>query len=135
MPIKLDTPISDLMTLISPPEGQQVKKENIIPNTIVVTFWFKPNWNIKDPWTRPHSILDCNEDVEDALFQLFSDSKALNSKISKARWSVLTWLGDEDFGFDDIDEITLYDSSAKERYRITPTKIAVKNRQEQQLKA
>jgi hypothetical protein len=62
-----------------PKNEQPAAKPGELPpsKTTLLCFWYKPDWNIMDPWARPHSLFDSNSAEVAQLFQIYNDSKSL----------------------------------------------------------
>jgi hypothetical protein len=60
--------------------------------TTLLCFWYKPNWDVMDPWARPHSIMDANGAKATELFQIYNECKAVQPfPDDEARWSLFAW--------------------------------------------
>ncbi len=85
-----------------------------------ISFWYKPCWNVNDPYARPHCLLEANSRSQNTnqnseiltIFQFYSSSKGLkeqdeqdgqdeedeekndsnnNQKSKKIRWNLFAW--------------------------------------------
>jgi hypothetical protein len=78
------------------------------PLTTMIAFWYKPNWDLLNPWARPHAILEANTGTE--IFQIYSESRAINPSLcadGQPRWSMMVWEKGDDASRDSYARFTI----------------------------